>query len=120
MNGPNLGIPKQGSPKRGQLIWTDFEPSRGHEQGGRRPAVVISDSHYNRVTRLMVCLAVTSRAKGYFTELPLPEGMKLRGVILTSHVYTLDWQDRGVEVIETVPPEILEDAVNRLMGLVSD
>ncbi|WP_102125316.1 type II toxin-antitoxin system PemK/MazF family toxin [Deinococcus planocerae] len=107
------------TPERGQLVWTDFDPRRGHEQGGRRPGLVISSSHYNRVTGLMVCLAVTSRAKGYPTELPLPDGLKTRGVILTSHVYTLDWRVRGVETIERVPEDVLEEAVDRLMGLVS-
>ncbi|WP_027460190.1 type II toxin-antitoxin system PemK/MazF family toxin [Deinococcus murrayi] len=107
-------------PERGQLVWTDFDPRRGHEQGGRRPALVISSSHYTRVTGLMVCLAVTSRAKGYLTELPLPDGLRTRGVILTSHVYTLDWRARGAETIETVPHDLLEEAVDRLIGLVSD
>lgn len=107
------------SPERGQLVWTHFEPSPGHEGGGRRPALVIRDNQYNRVTRLMVCLAITSRAKGYPTELPLPAEMKTQGVILTSHVYTLDWHERGADVIEAVSPDVLEDAVDRLMGLVS-
>lgn len=107
------------APERGQLVWTDFDPRQGHEQGGRRPALVISSSAYNRVTGLMVCLPVTSRAKGYLTELPLPDGLKTRGVVLTSHVYTLDWQARGVDIIEPVPEDVLEEAVDRLMGLVS-
>ncbi|WP_051086990.1 type II toxin-antitoxin system PemK/MazF family toxin [Deinococcus apachensis] len=91
------------APERGPLVWTDFDPRRGEEQEGRRPALVISSGQYNRVTGLLVCLHVTSRVEGYLTELPLPPGLGARGVILTSHVYTLDWQARGWRPLSPFP-----------------
>ena len=108
------------APERGQLIWIDCDPRLGREQGGRRPALVISNNEYNLKTGLLVCLTVTSKRKGYDTELPLPDGLKTQGVILTSHVYTMDWRVRNVQVIELVPSHVLEDAVDRLAALVSD
>lgn len=101
-------------PQRGQLIWVTFDPSLGHEQGGRRPALVVSNTRYNERTGLMICMPVTSRVKGYTSEIALPETLGTRGVVLASHVYTMDWQARDVQVIEAVPPEVLTAALQRL------
>ncbi|GMA16200.1 mRNA-degrading endonuclease [Deinococcus metallilatus] len=102
------------APERGQLTWVSFDPSLGHEQGGRRPALVVSNTRYNERTGLMICMPVTSRAKGYTSEIALPETLITRGVVLASHIYTLDWQARDVQAIEDVPPEVLAAALQRL------
>ncbi|ABF46231.1 MULTISPECIES: type II toxin-antitoxin system PemK/MazF family toxin [Deinococcus] len=102
------------APQRGQLIWVNFDPSLGHEQGGRRPALVVSNTRYNERTGLMICMPVTSRVKGYTSEIALPETLATRGVVLASHVYTMDWRARDVQEIEAVPPEVLTAALQRL------
>lgn len=101
-------------PERGQIIRVTFDPSLGHEQGGRRPALVVSNTRYNERTGLMICMPVTSRVKGYTSEIALPETLGIRGVVLASHVYTMDWRARDVQAIETVPPEVLTAALQRL------
>lgn len=80
---------------------------------------MISNTRYTRQTNLMICLPVTSKIKGYSTEVPLPAGLKTQGVILASHIYTLDWTVRDVQFIEQVPPETLEAASRRLASVVS-
>lgn len=107
-----------GAPRRGDLVWLDFDPSLGHEQAGRRPALVISNSEYNARTRLLMCLPVTSRPKGYPTEVPLPPGLAVTGVVLASHVYTLDWELRRPERMDTAPPELLAEALRRLAAII--
>lgn len=102
------------APERGQLIWVTFDPSLGHEQGGRRPALVVSNTRYNERTGLMICMPVTSRVKGYTSEITLPDTLGTRGAVLASHVCTMDWQARDVQVIETVPPGVLAAALQRL------
>jgi len=69
-------------PTRGELIWLRFNPQAGHEQAGRRPAVVISPSSYNRRVGLALCCAVTSQVKGYPFEVRLPKGLGVEGAIL--------------------------------------
>lgn len=101
-------------PERGQLIWATFDPRLGHEQGGRRPALVVSNTRYNEQTGLMICMPVTSRAKGYTSEIALPDTLGTRGVVLASHVYTMDWRARDIQVIEAVPGEVLTAALQRL------
>ncbi|MEF2278707.1 type II toxin-antitoxin system PemK/MazF family toxin [Deinococcus sp. YIM 134068] len=102
------------TPERGQLIWATFDPSLGHEQGGRRPALVVSNTRYNARTGLMICMPITSQAKGYTTEIALPQTLGTRGVVLASHIYTMDWRARDVQMIEAVPPEVLAAALQRL------
>ncbi|CAM3772547.1 type II toxin-antitoxin system PemK/MazF family toxin [Deinococcus frigens] len=107
------------APRRGDLVWATFDPRMGREQGGRRPTLIISNTRYTQQTNLMICLPITSKVKGYSTEVALPAGLKTQGVILASHVYTLDWTVRDVRFIEQIPPQILEAASRRLASVVS-
>jgi mRNA interferase MazF len=104
-------------PKRGEVCWADFDPRLGHEQGGRRPALILSSDVYNARTGLVVCCPITRKQKGYATEVGLPEGLTTRGCVLASHVYTLDWNARAVEFIEVAPVEVLEEVLDKLIAL---
>jgi mRNA interferase MazF len=75
-------------PERGDLVWLSFDPRAGHEQAGRRPALILSPSLYNRSSSLALVVPVTSQVKGYPFEVPIPAGMRVRGVIslITSRV----------------------------------
>ena len=82
------------APKQGEIIWIDFDPQSGHEQAGRRPALVISQTTYNqRIGRAFVC-PITSKVKGYPFEVPVQTASVL-GVVLSDHFKNLDWQARG-------------------------
>ena len=81
-------------PGRGDLIWVNFTPQAGHEQAGRRPALVLSPAAYNRKTGLAIACPVTSHAKGYPFEVVLPDGLPVSGVVLADHVRNIDWQAR--------------------------
>jgi len=73
-------------PNRGDIVWLEFDPQAGHEQAGRRPAVVLSPQAYNDRTGLMVCCPVTSKVKGYPFEVALPPDFAITGVALTDQV----------------------------------
>lgn len=82
------------APAQGEVIWIDFDPQSGHEQSGRRPALVISQTHYNqRLGRAFVC-PITSKVKGYPFEVPI-QTPSVQGVVLSDHLKNLDWQARG-------------------------
>ncbi len=81
-------------PDRGDIIWTDFDPQAGREQAGRRPALVLSPQVYQKAAGLMICVPITSKAKGYPFEVPIA-GKKVVGVALADHVKNLDWRARG-------------------------
>jgi len=97
-------------PRRGDVAWINLNPQVGHEQAGRRPAVVLSPEQYNRKTGLALFCPVTSRVKGYPFEVALPDGLPVKGVILSDEVKSLDWRVRDVELI-SILPEATVDAV---------
>lgn len=107
-------------PSRGDLVWLEFQPTKGHEQSGRRPALVLSAQSYNRVTGLVVVCPVTSRSKRYPFEVSLPEYVSIVGVILADHVRNLDWNMRNCEFIEKVPEDVTHDVLDKLSTLFED
>lgn len=91
-------------PERGDLVWLNFDPQAGHEQAGRRPAVVISPAAYNRLLGLALFCPITTRQKGYLWEVPLPDGLPVTGYILTDQLRSLDWRARRAEWISRLDP----------------
>ena len=105
------------APQRGEIVRVSFNPQRGSEQAGTRPALVVSNSVYNARTGMMLCCPVTSSVKGYSTEIALPDGLQTHGVILASQIRALDWRVRSVEVTERVPDKVLEQVLDVLIAL---
>jgi mRNA interferase MazF len=106
-------------PDVGHIIKIDFDPVAGHEQGGWRPAVVVSPISYNGKTKLAICVPVTNQVKGYPFEVRLPGGMKTTGVVLSDQIKNLDWHARRAKYVETAPLEVLEAIRERLALLLS-
>jgi mRNA interferase MazF len=107
-------------PDRGDVIWLSFDPQAGHEQAGRRPAVVLSPSMYNRSSGLALVVPVTSHVKGYPFEVILPPGLTVNGAALADHIKSLDWRARKATKVGELSAEtlrqILEKAALLLMA----
>lgn len=101
-------------PDEGDLVWINFSPHIGHEQAGRRPAVVLSPRFYNEKAGLALMCPVTSKAKGYPFEVALPTGFRVRGVILPDQLRSLDWQQRQPQKAGKLPSGTLEEVRTRL------
>ncbi len=106
-------------PGRGDLVWLQFDPQAGHEQGGRRPALVISPQAYNGKVGMALMCPVTSKAKGYPFEVPLPEDTKLSGVILADQIKNLDWQARQAEFAGKIQEEVVNEVLLKIQILIS-
>ena len=104
-------------PDRGDCIWLDFNPQAGHEQAGRRPAIVLSPRVYNQRSNLCILSPITSREKGYPFEVKLPPGGALNGVVLVDQIKSLDWRARNAEFIMKMPPHLTEEALRKLRTL---
>jgi len=104
-------------PDAGDLVWLTFDPQAGHEQRGRRPALILSPRAYNAKARLAIACPITSHAKGYPFEVPLPPGTKITGVVLADHVKNLDWQARRLVFEAKAPADIVTDVRERLRAL---
>src|SRR6266478_6950676 len=83
-------------PNTGDLIWTDFDPTKGREQAGRRPALVVSPTAFTKNTGLAIVCPITSRVRPFPTSVVLPPGLPISGEILTSHIRSIDTQARPI------------------------
>lgn len=81
-------------PERGDIVWIDFDPVLGHEQGGHRPALVISPQAYNKAVGLMLCCPMTTKIKGYPFEVEITGSVK--NVVLSDQLTCVDWQARKI------------------------
>lgn len=104
-------------PDRGEAVWLTFDPQAGHEQAGRRPAVVLSPRIYNERTGLAILCPVTTRIKGYPFEVLVPQGLDISGAILADQLRSLDWKARRATHICTLPPETTDEVLGKLEPL---
>jgi len=101
-------------PERGDVIWITLNPQAGHEQAGRRPAVVISPVTYNGKVGLAIMCPITSQVKGYPFEVRIPDDLPARGVILADQVKSLDWRARNAEHICALRPDVVAEVLAKL------
>lgn len=106
------------TPDRGDIVWLRFDPRRGHEQAGRRPALVISPKVYNRKVGLALFCPITSNVKGYPFEVLIPPGSKANGVVLSDQIKSLDWRVRRAEKLCPAPPGVMEEVTAKILALV--
>ncbi len=94
-------------PERGDVIWISLDPRAGHEQAGRRPAVVLSPASYNRKVGLAILCPVTSQVKEYPFEVRIPSGLPVSGVVLADQLKSLDWKIRRAEFLGRLPEVVI-------------
>ena len=111
---------KMYSPDRGDVVWLNFSPKAGHEQSGRRPAVVVSQKSYNRKVGLGLFCPITSQIKGYPFEVLIPAGMSISGVVLSDQIKSLDWQVRDAQFICKLPVSTMSEVLKKLSTLLKD
>ena len=111
---------KQYVPERGDIVWLDFNPQKGREQAGHRPALVVSPAAFNRLSSLVFLCPITSKVKGFSFEVSLASySLSTHGVVLIHHLRSVDWKARNIEFIEKAPLEVIEEVLAKLDPLVS-
>jgi mRNA interferase MazF len=105
------------TPTRGDIVWLTFNPHAGHEQAGRRPALVLSPASYNSKVGLAILCPITSKIKGYPFEAVIPDGLKINGAILSDQVKSLDWKARKAEFVCKLPLSTVEEVLQKLNTL---
>ncbi len=106
-------------PERGDVVWLSFNPQLGHEQAGRRPALVLSPAVYNRTVGLAVFCPITNQIKGYPFEVVIPSGQGVTGAVLSDQVKSFDWRIRQAELICTLPNSLVTAVLQTLENLIS-
>jgi len=104
-------------PERGDVIWINMSPQIGHEQAGRRPALVLSPNVYNGKVGLALLCPITNQVKGYPFEVIIPEGLDISGAILSDQVKSLEWKRRNAEFIIKIPETVTFEVFKKLKVL---
>ena len=104
-------------PERNDIIWLDFEPTKGKEIGKYRPALVLSSSAYNQQTGLLICCPVSTSLRGGLTEVAV-NNLDKPSVVASSLVQTLSWKNRSAKKITTAESGVMEDVLLRLLPLI--
>lgn len=111
-------MPVAYTPSRGDVVWVTFTPQAGHEQAGRRPAIIVSPRAYNARVGLAVLCPITSQIKGYPFEVVLPPGLPVAGVVLADQVKSLDWRARKAEFACALGEETVAEVLAKLATLI--
>lgn len=106
-------------PDRGEIVWLNFSPVRGHEQSGRRPALVISPRKYNAKSGLALICPITSQIKGYPFEVEI-KTKNVHGAVLADQIRGIDWTERNAEKIDIVSEAVLADVQEYVKKLIVD
>ena len=106
-------------PSRGDIVWMSFNPQAGHEQAGRRPALIVSPRSYNGITSLALCCPITSQIKGYPFEVSLPADGKVSGVVLADQVRSLDWKARNAQFECTCADSVVQEVIGKVNALLA-
>ena len=112
-------MPAHYIPDRGDIAWMCFDPQMGHEQAGRRPALILSPLGYNRKVGLALLCPITGRVKGYPFEVLLPKGIDVNGAVLSDQLKSMDWRLRRAEFIAKAPENIVLDVLGKAQSLLT-
>jgi len=104
-------------PERADVVWLTFDPKAGHEQAGRRPAVVVSPRAYNGKVGMALLCPITTRCKGYPFEVKIPDGLPVSGAALSDQLKCLDWKARRAEFACRLPRDAMAEILARIRTL---
>ena len=101
-------------PRKGDFIAETFDPQAGHEQSGRRPALVVSNDLFNLRTGLCIACPITSTRRDYPFHVSIPEGQEVTGFVMVEQVKSLDFRSRRVKRIGSAPEPVLQEVLSIL------
>ncbi|ABD88792.1 type II toxin-antitoxin system PemK/MazF family toxin [Rhodopseudomonas palustris] len=104
-------------PDVGDIAWVDLDDTRGSEQSGRRPALVLTPLSFHQRSRRAVICPITSKVRDWPTNIVLPHGLRTKGMIMVDQVRSIDREERLFETIEKVPPAIVREVRIKLADL---
>lgn len=107
-------------PKQGDIVFLDFDPTKGHEQKGNRPAVVVSINIFNSNTKMVILCPITSNDKFFPTHYLLRDSKKVKGSVLCEHVRSIDYEARNLKYVEKLSDYDFENIIDLLTSCLKD
>lgn len=105
-------------PKRGDVVWLEFDPQKGKEIQKTRPALVVSPEQYNKKTGLALFMPITSHIKGYPFEMVINYA-DFQGAVLCDQIRSLDWIARKAKYINSITDIQMLNAIKKLLVLLN-
>ncbi|MBA3980687.1 MAG: mRNA-degrading endonuclease [Alcanivorax sp.] len=109
---------KRYTPERGDIVWCDFDPTRGHEQAHHRPALVLSPRRFNQVTGLTWLIPITNTVRGHGLEVAV-HGGTVKGVALVQQLRTVDHAARQLAFVERATPKTIAEALSKARAVLT-
>ena len=104
-------------PKQGDICYMDFTPTKGHEQTGVRPLIVVSKSSFNKYTNMAIVCPITTNTKVFPTHYELNSTKKVNGSVLCEHIRSIDFKARNLSFVEKIKKEELEEVIDIINGI---
>lgn len=101
-------------PQKGDLVILSFNPQAGHEQKGRRPALVVSNTLFNKHTGLAMVCPITNRNRNYPFHVKVHDQSSLSGYIMVEQIKSIDYANRKIKFVEKAPQAVLNDVLGIL------
>ena len=101
-------------PHKGDFVALTFDSQSGHEQRGRRPALVVSNDLFNKATGLCIACPVTSTRRDFPFHVSIPEGEAVTGLVMVEQVKSIDFRSRSIKRIGAAPEPVLEEVLSIL------
>ena len=105
-------------PKHGDICYMDFAPTKGHEQTGLRPAVVISKDKFNKYTNMAIICPITTNTKKFPSHYELQDTKKVKGSVLCEHIRSIDFNARNLSFVEKIKEAELEEILDIIYGII--
>ena len=105
-------------PKQGDICYMDFAPTKGHEQTGLRPAIVVSKFKFNKYTNMAIICPITTNTKDFPTHYKLNKTKKIKGSVLCEHIRSIDFNARKLSFVEKIKEDELEEIIDIINGIV--
>jgi len=102
------------SPEQGDIVTINFNPQAGHEQSGRRPALVVSSASFHQYTNLEIVCPITGSLSHFPLHVPLDSRTETDGAVMCEQVKSLDLSARNMTFKEKIPLDLLEEVLHRI------
>lgn len=99
-------------PKERDIVYIDFSPIKGHEQNGKRPALVLSSKLFNQFTNMAIVCPISQNTKVFPTHFELTKIRKIKGSVLCEHIRSVDYIERNIEFVERCSQEDFDDIID--------
>ena len=107
-------------PKQGDIAFLDFNPTKGHEQAGKRPYIVISNNVFNKNTKMAIVCPITSNEKEFPTHYLLKNTKKIHGSVLCEHIRSIDYESRDLKFVEMCKSDDFDNIIMLLKACIEE